>query len=529
MRFSDKLFLSTTALLTGIFMIFGIWMLSSNFSRLLEKEIDRGNSESRMFAFLFEMGYRSTEEFGEDYAVSRTLDSITDSVERDGSRLFVLKEDGSFYAGDNFVVGEGFGQEIISLITSLSSADNTYGYCIRKFGDAHYMFTITVMDTTEERLYLGLCRELTPIYENRRSLLRQYRIALIALLVIGSIGIYGLSLYITRPIRSLDRVARQIAEGQMNLRSYNKSDDEIGALAKNFNRMADRLVEQAEAKALEAKQKEDFTAAFAHELKTPLTSIIGYADMMNSLKMSEEERAEATFYIYSQGKRLESLSHKLLELVSMDKTPIDIRPIQTKQIEENIKTTVRPIWEQKSVHGKVDMDRGVIYGDMDVLLSLFYNLLDNAMKAMDKGEHGFILLKGTNLKKDGYEVKVVDNGRGIPHEEISRITEAFYMVDKSRSRKEGGAGIGMALCQKIIKLHDGTLQIDSRLGEGTVIKVVFPAQAPQKDGDDDREQKAEQETEQNTEQSAEHSTEQNTEQGAEHGTEQNTEQDAKQA
>ena len=73
-----------------------------------------------------------------------------------------------------------------------------------------------------------------------------------------------------------------------------------------------------------------------------------------------------------------------------------------------------------------------------------------------------------------YEIKIVDNGRGIPAEEISRITEAFYMVDKSRSRKEGGAGIGMALCQKIIQLHNGLMEIDSRLGEGTVIKVLFP-------------------------------------------------------
>lgn len=492
MRFSDKLFLATTALLTVIFMLFGIWILSSNFSQLLDKEIERGNSESRMFAFLFEMGYRSTEEYGEDYAVSRTLDSITHSVERDGSRLFVLKADGSFYAGEDYVVGEGFEQEIRNLVTSLDNAENTYGYCIRRFEEDYYMFTVTVTDTTEAPLYLGLCRRLTPFYENRQKLLRQYRISLLGLLAIGSIGIYGLSRYITRPIRNLDRVAKRIADGQMELRSSNKSGDEIGELARSFNRMADRLVEQAEAKALEAKQKEDFTAAFAHELKTPLTSIIGYADMMNSMKMSEQERSEAAFYIYSQGKRLESLSHKLLELVSMDKNPIERRPIPTKLIEENIRTTVRPIWTQRKIRGKVDMDRGVICGDMELLLSLFYNLLDNAAKAMDKGEHGFILLKGTNLTSGEYEVKVVDNGRGIPPEEISRITEAFYMVDKSRSRREGGAGIGMALCHKIIKLHGGVLQIDSRLGEGTVMKVVFPSEMPEKESADERKRKAKQ-------------------------------------
>lgn len=322
--------------------------------------------------------------------------------------------------------------------------------------------------------------------------MNRYRVALFVLLLLGGIGIYVLSRYMTKPIRELDRVAKKIAGGQPELRSMNRSNDEIGELAGSFNRMADKLVEQAEAKALEAKQKEDFTAAFAHELKTPLTSIIGYADMMNSMKMTEAERAEASFYIYSQGKRLESLSHKLLELVSMDKTPLEKRPIPAKQLEENIRATVRPIWEQKGINGKVEMDKGTIYGDAELLLSLFYNLLDNAAKAMDKGDKGFILLKGINLPEGGYEVKVVDNGRGIPPEEINRITEAFYMVDKSRSRKEGGAGIGMALCHKIIKLHGGTLHIDSRLGEGTVMKVVFAEErssAPKKRAEKTREKR----------------------------------------
>ena len=257
------------------------------------------------------------------------------------------------------------------------------------------------------------------------------------------------------------------------MRAHNKSQDEIGALARNFNRMADQLVEQMQKKVLEAKQKEDFTAAFAHELKTPLTSIIGYADMLNSMKLSDAECHDAYFYIYSQGKRLESLSHKLLDLVSMDKNPLVFKPVYTMALEENLRITMRPVWKQRGISGKVDLEKAILYGDEELLLSLFYNLLDNAVKAMDKQDICFILVKGTCLGEN-YEFKVVDNGRGIPSEEISRITEAFYMVDKSRSRKEGGAGIGMALCQKIIQLHNGMLKIDSRLGEGTVIKVTFP-------------------------------------------------------
>ena len=476
MKFADKLFFITVVLLTVTFAVFGLWMLQSNFSRLLDREVERTNSESRMFRFLFEMGYRAVEEYGDDYAVSRTMESISSSVDRDGSRCYVMRDDGGFYYGGEYVTGQGFTSELEELTESLSDR-NTYGYCIRKVGESYYMFTATMTNAATTPLYLGTCRELTQIYDDRQALLNQYRLALVFLLFVGAVVIYLLSRYITWPIRSLDRLASRIAEGDYGSRSHNKSPDEIGTLARNFNRMADQLVDQMEEKVMEAKQKEDFTAAFAHELKTPLTSIIGYADMLNSVQLSEEEQREAFFYIYSQGKRLESLSHKLLELVSMDKSPSDMRAVNTKSLEENIRNTMRPIWRSKGIRGKVNMDKGVIRGDEELLLSLFYNLLDNAVKAMDKEGEGFTLLKGTNLGTT-YEVKVVDNGRGIPKEEISRITEAFYMVDKSRSRREGGAGIGMALCQKIVQMHGAELKIDSNLGLGTVIVISFPMAAP---------------------------------------------------
>lgn len=474
MKFADKLFLATTALLTLIFTLFGIWMLSSDFSSLLDREIKRENSESRMFRVLFEMGYHSAEEYGEEYAVRRTLDSILDNVERDGSHCFVMNDEAWIHGGD-YIAEKGLQEEAEYLRDALKGWKGSY-YKVSRTEAGFFLINIVCAETGTP-IYLGMCRELTEIYRIRQSMVIQYRIALGVLLALGGVGIYVLSRYITRPISRLGRTAKRIADGNFELRSNNRSNDEIGQLARSFNRMADKLVEQMEAKVLEAKQKEDFTAAFAHELKTPLTSIIGYADMMNTMKMSPEEQAESIYYIYSQGRRLESLSHKLLDLVSMDKNPIVFKPVQTKQLEENIRATVRPIWEQKKIKGKVEMDKGIILGDEELLLSLFYNLLDNAAKAMDKGEMGFILLKGTS-QPGAYEVKVVDNGRGIPPDEIGRITEAFYMVDKSRSRKEGGAGIGMALCHKIIKLHGGTLKIDSRLGEGTVMRVVFPMEVP---------------------------------------------------
>ncbi len=472
MKFGDKLFFTMVVLLTVIFAVFGAWMLYSNFFRLLDRAVQQGNNDSRMFRFLFEMGYQSVEEYGDEYAVKSTMENISGSVEKGGSRCFVLQDNGGYLYGRDYVLSKNFEEEVEELADSLDD-DDTYGYCIRNVGDEYYMLTAALSDVAKEPVYLGTCWDFTSIYEDRAELLKQYRIALICLMTLGGFVIYVLSRYITRPITSLDKLAGRIADGNYEFRSHNKSRDEVGSLARSFNRMTDRLVDQMEAKSREAKQKEDFTAAFAHELKTPLTSIIGYADMLNSIDLSEAERREAYFYIYGQGKRLESLSHKLLDLVSIDRGTESFRIVNVKHMEENIRATMRPVWKSRNIRGRVNMDKGTIYGDEELLLSLFYNLLDNAVKAVAEERESFILLKGT-ARKDGYEVKVVDNGRGIPKDEIGRITEAFYMVDKSRSRREGGAGIGMALCQKIVEIHGAELKIDSNLGEGTVIQICFP-------------------------------------------------------
>lgn len=105
-----------------------------------------------------------------------------------------------------------------------------------------------------------------------------------------------------------------------------------------------------------------------------------------------------------------------------------------------------------------------------MLLSLFLNLIDNARKALAFGGHIQVLGKAEN---EEYKVSIIDDGCGIPEEQISKITEAFYMVDKSRARKEGGAGLGLSLCSKIIQVHHGKWQIESRKGAGTSVFVWF--------------------------------------------------------
>lgn len=468
MKFANKLFFAATVVLAIIFTAFGVWMLSSYFRKTLEREIEQADAQNQMFQLLFVMAYQSAVEYGEDYAIRSAAESVAASLEKSDNRCFVWSEQKKYFGEAMTTIHQS---NVLYQMGKELEEENTYAYGIRCLEDSYYLLSVSKTETNDNTVYLGISKDITDMYEDRNNLLNQYRFALVFLLIVGGICIYILSQYITRPIRELDVVVEQIAAGNYEKRSKYISGDEIGKLSNNFNHMADCLMEQMQAKEMEAKQKESFTAAFAHELKTPLTSIIGYADMLNSITMTEEECREAYYYIFTQGKRLENLAHKLLEMVSVEQTDLQVRMVQTKELEENIRNTMRPVFHEKNIKGKIMMEKGIIYGDRDLLLSVFYNLLDNAVKAVQ--EENFILLKGVCVE-NGYEIKVVDNGRGIPKEEIGRITEAFYMVDKSRSRKEGGAGIGMALCQRIIALHKGTLQIHSKLGEGTIIQLWFP-------------------------------------------------------
>ena len=211
--------------------------------------------------------------------------------------------------------------------------------------------------------------------------------------------------------------------------------------------------------------------AFAHELKTPMTAIIGYADLLRQDGLPEDTKLTAADYIYSEGQRLEKLSFKLLDLLLLEKDEVVVKEVNLSAFLEDVEKALSPVLEKKNVKLVCRGVRGKVKLEPDLVKSLLYNLVDNAGKAMD-GESA-IAVRGT-LIPGGCEILVADNGRGMEEAELSRITEAFYRVDKSRSRKEGGAGIGMTLCQKIISLHKGVLRISSRPGEGTVVQILFP-------------------------------------------------------
>ncbi len=222
-----------------------------------------------------------------------------------------------------------------------------------------------------------------------------------------------------------------------------------------------------------ARRQEDFIGSFAHELKTPLTSIIGYADMLRSSQLDEEHRFLAASYIFTEGKRLESLSLKLLDLLVLKNGEITRRPVEAGPFLKELEGMLRPVMKAEDIRLKVKYEDGVFVGDRDLVKTVLINLADNARKAIDGG--GTIVIIG-KPEKEGYAFYVRDTGKGIPREEIRRITEAFYMVDKSRSREKGGAGLGLSICQEIVLLHKGKMEFSSVPGEGTMVRVTIPGE-----------------------------------------------------
>jgi signal transduction histidine kinase len=184
--------------------------------------------------------------------------------------------------------------------------------------------------------------------------------------------------------------------------------------------------------------------------------------------MNAEETNEAANYIFSEGKRLESLSLKLLELLVVKNEDTILQPADPAAVIKNVVNITKPELTKANIDLKSTCRKGNCMLDNDLFQSLIINIVDNARKAMDNG--GDIHISGT-VKDDKYVIIIKDNGRGMPPEEIDRISEAFYRVDKSRSRAQGGAGLGLSICSKIAEIHNATLKFKSEVGRGTVVTI----------------------------------------------------------
>jgi signal transduction histidine kinase len=459
MRLFWKLLAGMLAILMLSFSVFGTILLQSSFRRSLQMEKENGLEEMRLFQYAFLSSA--------DGLTEEALRTLSESIGQNiGDENFTIYDENGVGI---YPEGKQAG-ELYSMLDELDKEDENCAWRVVGTSDGHVMEAMVQMTET---YYLGAERNIEYIYENRNRMYRNYRTALLVITAFGTVLAAFFAMAFTRPVNRLSKATREFSGGDYERRVTVKGNDEISALMQDFNSMADRLQTNMEELKEAARRQEEFTGAFAHELKTPLTSMIGYGEMLATMELSDEDRRQAADYIYREGRRLERLSYKLMELIRVGHDTIPPHSVAMEQLGEELQRFAVGMKKSGPISCQVNFADGVIVGDWELLLSLFGNLIDNARKACRQG--GKILVTGECEDHGGYRVQVSDNGCGMPEEEINKIVEPFYMIDKSRARQEGGAGLGMAICARIVEAHHARWEITSIEGQGTTVTVFFPA------------------------------------------------------
>lgn len=343
-------------------------------------------------------------------------------------------------------------------------------YMITKEAGRYYLFSCSTSLVQDKMMNIINARDITETYqlvENER----RYFVLLLGIVVLCcTVAVFVITYLLTKPLETLNRASKKFGEGDYESRVHLRSHDEVGTLAQTYNQMADAVCEHMDELQGMVTRQEQFVADFTHEVKTPMTTIIGYADMLRSKEMKRENQVLAASYIFHEGKRLEAMSMKLFDFIYTKHRKIEFQPISVVSFMQEVTESVTPILAQKNQTLVCTTVEARIEGDSNLLKSAFINIIDNARKASEQGSEIRFFAKQTY---DGVQIGVQDFGVGISEEHLQRIFDEFYMVDKSRSRKEGGAGLGLSLAASIVESHGEKLEIESTVGEGTTMWVVF--------------------------------------------------------
>lgn len=333
------------------------------------------------------------------------------------------------------------------------------------------MESVCKLAVGKDDYYLVVYSDFTEIQKQCGLFWNSYGIVVFGISVISGLLLFASAKKITKPISMLTKVTDEIAMGNYGEKVHiNSSDYEICALSESFNSMSSAVEQKVNEIKEEAEKRSLFVADFTHELKTPMTAIIGYAQLLNAYELDRNESREATDAIYNEAKRLEKLSLQLLDLYVFQNEKIEMEEWNLTLIGKQLKSILKHLSDKYNVFFYVDFQDEIVFANDTLLLSLLYNLADNAFKASEPQMTIRIYSKSSGQT---VQMFVEDEGRGIAKEHIKFLTESFYREDKSRSRELGGAGLGLSLCKEIAVLHGTELCFESEKGKGTTVSFVL--------------------------------------------------------
>lgn len=324
----------------------------------------------------------------------------------------------------------------------------------------------------DKQLYMALksynytvltCTEISDIYTDKDNEIKYFvRISLIISLMIA-LALSFLVHLVTRKIKKLSKVVEKIEEGNYEVEVPNLGNDEIGEFAKYFQSMAISIDTKIKEIERISESRRIFIGNLTHEIRTPLTSIIGYSSLIKNKKVQNLEVINNyCTKIYDEGKYIESIRDKLMTMMTLDKAGLDLVEVDASDLLQKTIKYVSAIYPDASFKTKIAPHINLTL-DPTLFKSMVMNFIKNGIKASSKPE--------ITVYMDKVSIRITDNGRGIPASEIEKIKEPFYTINKDRNRKTSGMGLGLPLALEIIRVHNWTIDIESEISVGTKITI----------------------------------------------------------
>lgn len=459
MKIAQKLTLCLVAVTGALFLVGGYWMVSQNFEASLEQAAAQNAAQ-----------HTAQRLSVEDAALRLAMQQASGEsvLHAAGTEVAAAMPQAQFA-----LMNEGWAnlysrvpQQVDKnmLIEAARAAQG--GYVLRKAQENTYMFVAGTLTAGSTQGTLVSVFDVTQLYAQRTAQLHRFWRLCAVMLCAAAVLTLCFTTIVLRPLKRLSAAAASIAAGQYGQRTQVHTQDEVGRLSQDFDAMAASVEQAMESLEDEVRRRDDFVAAFTHEIKTPMTAMLGYADLLRSRDIGQSAREKAADYVYHETKRLEALSLKLLELMRLGHEGAGLESVPLSAVFSDVRHACAGLEGANVTFADA---RGVwVLADKPLLADLLYNLVVNAVHASKPGAPVQV---GFEAQGGHVVLFVRDEGRGIPPHELGRITEPFYMVDKSRARAQNGSGLGLALCQRIAAAHGSTLEFESEVGKGTTVRL----------------------------------------------------------
>jgi signal transduction histidine kinase len=466
MKFGWNIFLLCMGIYIISLTVTGMVVTENTYKSLLKKEIERGlEEESNLHSTLALYLLNNQRIAREKIELKNYSKSIVDLVKTDRNYLEIFDEKLNFLA-TNAPRAWFFSRE--ELDVALKGQKN---FVLRRDEGKLYLFVSNVLEIDQEKIVLALIKDITHVDNQRRE---QYllfmRAGLIGLVFVALIT-WGLGVLLLRPFRELSLTAQSIASGNYHVRAKVNRKDEVGLLAEQFNIMAEKIEQKMNLLKAEGQRQQRFIDNLTHELRTPLTSIIGYAEYLLKAKYDPEIFTKSLNYIYAEGNRMLKFAKTLMDMILVREKPLQLKEEQVMPLLIEVRDIMEVKGEKEGIALVVTGESAMLPLDRDLFKVAITNLVDNAINASQAGQR---VTMGVEKIPGEICIFVADEGRGMEEWETKKVTEPFYRIDKSRSRKEGGIGLGLAIGYQIVEEHGARLEIVSKVGKGTRVNINFP-------------------------------------------------------